>query len=54
MGLEIMEGAKPVHEHPFRGPTAFMLGNEVNALVIVPLVNLEKANNRLLARLLAA
>ena len=29
IGLEIVEGARPVHEHPFSGPTAFMLGNEV-------------------------
>ena len=35
MGLEIVEGARPVHEHPFSGPTAFMLGNEVNDFIVV-------------------
>lgn len=33
VGLEIVEGARPVHEHPFCGPTAFMLGNEVRIYV---------------------
>ncbi|KAG2425511.1 hypothetical protein HXX76_013720 [Chlamydomonas incerta] len=28
LGVEICEGAQPVHEHPFTGPTAFLLGNE--------------------------
>ncbi|KAK9838674.1 hypothetical protein WJX74_001110 [Apatococcus lobatus] len=28
VGVEIMPEAKAVHEHPFCGPTAFMLGNE--------------------------
>ena len=27
-GVEIMDEAKPVHEHPFEGPTAFLLGTE--------------------------
>eukprot|EP00897_Mesotaenium_endlicherianum_P007096 jgi/Mesen1/6414/ME000329S05577 len=27
-GVEIVEGALPVHRHPFRGSTAFLLGNE--------------------------
>mmetsp|Transcript_55294 Transcript_55294/g.140253 ORF Transcript_55294/g.140253 Transcript_55294/m.140253 type:complete len:243 (+) Transcript_55294:60-788(+) len=27
-GIEIDESARPVQEHPFSGPTAFMLGNE--------------------------
>lgn len=30
VGVEIMSTAKAVHEHPFSGPTAFMLGNEVS------------------------
>lgn len=30
VGVEIMPAAKAVHEHPFSGPTAFMLGNEVS------------------------
>ncbi len=29
MGVEIAEDAQPIHAHPFSGPTAFMLGNEV-------------------------
>ena len=28
LGVEICEGAESVAAHPFRGPTAFMLGNE--------------------------
>jgi SpoU rRNA Methylase family len=28
VGIEIVEGAQPVHKHPFTGPTAFLLGNE--------------------------
>lgn len=28
VGIEIADGARPVHTHPFKGPTAFMLGNE--------------------------
>jgi len=28
IGVEIVEGAENVASHPFRGPTAFMLGNE--------------------------
>ncbi|PNW83678.1 hypothetical protein CHLRE_05g238950v5 [Chlamydomonas reinhardtii] len=28
LGVEICEGALPVQEHPFTGPTAFLLGNE--------------------------
>lgn len=29
VGVEIIEGAHPVHAFPFSGHTAFMLGNEV-------------------------
>ena len=29
VGVEIIDGAQPVHRFPFRGNTAFMLGNEV-------------------------
>lgn len=29
MGVEIDPAAQPVHQHPFKGNTAFMLGNEV-------------------------
>lgn len=29
VGVEILEGAQPVHRCPFAGSTAFMLGNEV-------------------------
>ncbi|KAG2488382.1 hypothetical protein HYH03_013069 [Edaphochlamys debaryana] len=32
MGVEICEGALPVQEHPFTGPTAFLLGNEGQGL----------------------
>mmetsp|Transcript_29672 Transcript_29672/g.87828 ORF Transcript_29672/g.87828 Transcript_29672/m.87828 type:complete len:187 (-) Transcript_29672:771-1331(-) len=32
VGIEIIEGAQPVHEHPFSGPTAFILGNEGQGL----------------------
>jgi tRNA(Leu) C34 or U34 (ribose-2'-O)-methylase TrmL len=28
IGVEICEGAQPVHTRPFTGPTAFMMGNE--------------------------
>ena len=28
-GVEIIEGAKPIQEHPFEGNAAFILGNEV-------------------------
>lgn len=31
VGIEIVDAAKPVQSFPFRGPTAFMLGNEVRA-----------------------
>eukprot|EP00939_MAST-03C_sp_MAST-3C-sp1_P001474 g1474.t1 len=27
-GVEIMDEAKPVHDHPFSGPTAFLVGTE--------------------------
>lgn len=30
VGVEIMDGAQSVHSFPFKGNTAFMLGNEVN------------------------
>lgn len=29
LGVEIDDKAQPVHKHPFCGPTAFLLGNEV-------------------------
>ena len=29
LGVEIVEGAKPIQDHPFVGNTAFILGNEV-------------------------
>lgn len=29
VGVEITENAAKIHKHPFAGPTAFMLGNEV-------------------------
>ena len=29
VGVEIAEGAAPIHKHPFSGSCAFMLGNEV-------------------------
>ena len=29
LGIEIADDAIPIQQHPFRGPTAFMLGNEV-------------------------
>ncbi|KXZ46246.1 hypothetical protein GPECTOR_45g116 [Gonium pectorale] len=32
LGIEICSGALPVHEHPFTGPTAFLLGNEGQGL----------------------
>lgn len=32
-GVEIVEGALPVHEHPFRGDTVFVLGNEGEGLI---------------------
>ena len=31
-GIEIMKEARPIHEHPFRGPTLFVLGNEGSGL----------------------
>lgn len=31
VGVEIMDGALSVHSFPFKGNTAFMLGNEVGA-----------------------
>ena len=31
-GVEIIEGAKPIHEMPFTGDTVFMLGNEGSGL----------------------
>lgn len=31
VGIEIVEGAKAVHSFPFKGNTAFMLGNEVRS-----------------------
>ena len=32
MGVEITEDAQPIQAHPFSGPTAFMLGNEVRII----------------------
>ena len=32
MGIEIVDGARPVQSFPFRGSTAFMLGNEGQGL----------------------
>ncbi|GIL60987.1 hypothetical protein Vafri_15392, partial [Volvox africanus] len=32
LGIEICEGALPVQDHPFTGPTAFLLGNEGQGL----------------------
>jgi hypothetical protein len=29
VGVEIDPAARPIQEHPFKGNTAFMLGNEV-------------------------
>lgn len=31
-GIEIMENARPIQEHPFQGDTLFMLGNEGSGL----------------------
>ena len=31
-GIEIMPDAKPIQEHPFRGDTLFLLGNEGSGL----------------------
>lgn len=31
-GIEIMKESRPIHEHPFRGPTLFVLGNEGSGL----------------------
>jgi tRNA G18 (ribose-2'-O)-methylase SpoU len=31
-GVEIIEGAKPIHTQPFVGDTVFMLGNEGSGL----------------------
>lgn len=28
LGVEIMDNAKPIESRPFKGPTAFILGNE--------------------------
>lgn len=36
VGVEVMDGASPVHAHPFTGPTAFMLGNEGQVLLARP------------------
>jgi len=30
LGVEITDDAARIHEHPFTGSTAFMLGNEVS------------------------
>ena len=35
VGVEIMEGAKLIETHPFKGPTAFILGNEVRKCLIL-------------------
>ena len=35
VGVEITDDAQPIHSHPFSGATAFMLGNEVCALLAV-------------------
>jgi len=32
VGVEIGEGAELVHEHPFRGDTVFVMGNEADGL----------------------
>ena len=34
LGVEIDPNATPIQEHPFQGPTAFILGNEVQSLVV--------------------
>lgn len=31
LGVEIVEGAVPIEDHPFDGNTAFIMGNEVRA-----------------------
>lgn len=31
-GIEIMKESRPIHEHPFQGPTLFLLGNEGSGL----------------------
>lgn len=31
-GIEIMKEARPIEEHPFKGPTLFVLGNEGSGL----------------------
>ena len=31
-GVEIIEGAQPIQNHPFKGDTVFMLGNEGTGL----------------------
>ena len=36
VGIEITDDARPIQEHPFTGPTAFMLGNEVRRSVATP------------------
>lgn len=30
VGVEIMDGARLIESHPFKGPTAFVLGNEAS------------------------
>lgn len=42
VGVEIMPSALPVHSFPFRGPTAFMLGNEVRKLYVVGRVDVSQ------------
>jgi len=32
IGIEIIEGAKPIQSQPFKGETLFMLGNEGSGL----------------------
>ena len=33
--MEITDNAAQIHEHPFTGPTAFMLGNEVKPIPVL-------------------
>ena len=42
IGVEITEDAQPIQAHPFTGPTAFMLGNEVPRVQHVPSVHLRQ------------
>ncbi|RMZ54510.1 hypothetical protein APUTEX25_002086, partial [Auxenochlorella protothecoides] len=42
VGVEIVPSALPVHSFPFRGPTAFMLGNEVRKLYVVGRVDVSQ------------